>query len=108
MKSILKGFESNGFVLVAKFGYGLLDNTKNALKSAPMEYKYTLSILLAAMWCVAFGIYTAELLFIGYNIIGHFLLITCVFITWGVFKFQKKSANPAPPNKVRWDLSREG
>ena len=97
-----------GWYKLGKIGYGLLDGTKNALKEAPMEYKYTLSMILAAMWCIAFGIYTAELLFIGYNIIGHFLLITCVFITWGVFKFQKKSASPAPPNKVRWDLSREG
>ena len=108
MKSILKGFESNGFVLVSKFGYGLLDNTRNALKNARMEYKFLLSNLLAAMWCVAFGIYTAELLFIGYNIIGHVVLITAVFFTFFVFTTERKRADPAPPNKCRWDLEREG
>ena len=108
MKKILKGFEANGFIALGKFAHGLLDSTKNALKTAPTEYKYTLSILLASMWCVAFGIYTYELVYIGYNIIGHFVLITCVFITWGVFKFQKKPTPPSPPNRVRWDLNREG
>lgn len=97
-----------GWYKLGKIGYGLLDGTKNALKTAPLEYKYTLSILLAAMWCVGFGIYTYELLFIGYNIIGHFVLITCVFITYGVFQYQKKPTPPSPPNKVKWDLSREG
>lgn len=97
-----------GWINLGKFMYGLLDSTQNALKSAPLEYKYTLSIVLASMWCIAFGIYTYELIYIGYNIIGHIALITCVFITWGVFKYQKKPAAPSPPNKVRWDLSREG
>ena len=60
MKSIIRAFEENGWVVLSKFGFGLLDATKNALKFAPMEYKYLLSILLAAMWCIAFGIYTVD------------------------------------------------
>ncbi|NBR74425.1 MAG: hypothetical protein EBT74_00650 [Gammaproteobacteria bacterium] len=48
-----------------------LDPTWNALSSAPGEFKYTMSVVLAGMWCVIFGIYTAELTFIGYNILGH-------------------------------------
>ena len=97
-----------GYVKLGKFAYGLLDSTKNALRTAPIEYKFVLSNTLAAMWCVAFGIYTAELLFIGYNIIGHTVLIAAVFFTWFVFTTEKRKANPAPPNKVQWDLEREG
>ena len=54
-----------GWISLGRFGYTLLDDTKNALKDAPMEYKFLLSNTLAAMWCVTFGVYTAELLFIG-------------------------------------------
>jgi len=97
-----------GWINLGTFAYGLLDGTKNALKTAPMEYKYLVSNLLAAMWCVGFGIYTAELLFIGYNIIGHIALITCVFFTFFVFTLERKTSEPAPPNKVQWDLEREG
>ena len=97
-----------GWINLSKFAYGLLDSTKNALRTAPMEYKFLLSNTLAAMWCVGFGVYTAELLFIGYNIIGHMVLILCVFFTWFVFTAEKKTSDPAPPNRVKWDLSREG
>lgn len=97
-----------GWLKLSKVAYGLLDCTKNALKTAPMEYKFVLSNTLAAMWCIAFGIYTAELLFIGYNIIGHTVLIACVFFTWFVFTTVKRKADPSPPNKVQWDLEREG
>ena len=97
-----------GWIKLGQVGYGLLDSTKNALRTAPIEYKFVLSNTLAAMWCVAFGIYTAELLLIGYNIIGHTVLIACVFFTWFVFTTEKKKAAPAPPNRVQWDLEREG
>ena len=97
-----------GWYKLGKFGYGLLDSTKNGLKNSPMEYKFLASNLLASLWCIAFGIFTAELLFIGYNIIGHICLITMVFFTWFVFNNEKKKADPSPPNKVRWDLTREG
>ena len=96
------------YIKLGKFAYGLLDSTKNALRTAPMEYKFLLSNTLAAMCCIAFGIYTAELLFIGYNIIGHTVLIAAVFFTWFVFTVEKKKADPSPPNKVRWNLEREG
>lgn len=73
------------------FAYGLLDSSRNALKDHPVAYRYTVSILLATMWCVAFGIYTTELMTIGYNIVGHFALITSAFVTWGVFNFATTS-----------------
>lgn len=108
MKSVLKGLEANGWVALSKFGYGLLDGSKNALKHSPMEYRYLLSILLSAMWSIAFGIYTAELLFIGYNILGHFVIITAAFFTFFVFTTEKSRSLKAPPNRVKWDLEREG
>jgi hypothetical protein len=97
-----------GWYKLGKFGYGLLDSTTNALKDSPAEFRFLLSSILATMWCISFGIYTAELLFIGYNIIGHVLLITCVFITWGLFRLMKSNQAKVIPNKVRWDLSHEG
>ena len=47
-----------------------LDPTWNALSSAPGDWKFTMSVILAGMWCLIFGIYTAALAFIGYNILG--------------------------------------
>ena len=86
----------------------ILNPNKNGLRAAPPEYKFMISCVLAAFWCVAFGIYTAELLFIGYSIIGHIILIFMVFVTWTVFKNVRKHSPPSPPNKVQWDLEREG
>ena len=97
-----------GWISLGRFGYTLLDDTKNALKDAPMEYKFLLINTLAAMWCVTFGVYTAELLFIGYNIIGHTLLLVCVFFTWFVLSTSKKKSENRSANMVCWDLEREG
>ena len=97
-----------GYIKLGKFAYGILDATKNGLRGSPMEYKFLASNLLAAMWCIGFGIYTAELLFIGYNIIGHTALITCVFFTFYVFTKEKSRTLAAPPNKVKWNLESEG
>jgi hypothetical protein len=91
-----------------KIAMQILDPAKNALRNSPTESKYLISILLASMWCVAFGIFTYELMSIGYNIIGHIVLITCVFATWGIFKLQKKWQPPTTKNKVVWDLTKEG
>lgn len=108
LKKVFKAFEENGQVALTKFGFGLLDASKNALKFAPMEYKYLLSILLAAMWCIAFGIFTVELVYIGYNIIGHWVIITAVFFTFFVFKTEKARNPKSRKNKVKWDLEKEG
>ena len=86
----------------------ILNPNKNGLRAAPPEYKFMISCVLAAFWCVAFGIYTAELLFIGYSIIGHIVLIFMVFVTWKVFSNVRKHSPPSPPNRVQWDLEKEG
>lgn len=86
----------------------LLNPNRNGLKSSPPEYKFMMSCVLASLWCIAFGIYTTELLFIGYSIIGHIVALLMVFVTWKVFTDARKHSHPSPPNKVKWDLEREG
>ena len=103
-----KEWTMQGWISLGSFAYGLLDGTRNALKEAPMEYKFLSSNTLAAMWCITFGIFTAELVFIGYNIIGHTLLLSCVFFTWFIFGSVKKKSSSSSTNMVRWDLEREG
>jgi Flp pilus assembly protein TadB len=86
----------------------ILNPNKNGLREAPPEFKFMISCVLAAFWCIAFGIYTAELLFIGYSIIGHIILIFMVFVTWKVFSNVRENSEPSPPNKVKWNLESEG
>ena len=97
-----------GYLYTGKFLFGLLNGGKNALKSAPLEFNFLFSCILATMWCVAFGIYTAELLFIGYSTIGHILLLASVFLTWSLFRTMKKKSPPPRKNVVQWDLEKEG
>jgi hypothetical protein len=82
------------FILLFRSGIQLLNPDKNELRHAPVETKYLASILLGTFWCLAFGIFTGELLWIGYNMIGHILLITMVFVTWLVFRHVKKTYVP--------------
>lgn len=63
----------------------LLSVDRNALKNVPAPTKYLAMVLLSCFWCLAFGIYASELYYIGYNMIGHVLLITAVFVTLSVF-----------------------
>ena len=72
-----------------------LDPTWNALSNAPGEWKYTMLSTLAGIRCLIFGIYTAELAFIGYHIVGHIALITGIFVTHRVFR----AAREYSPNK---------
>jgi hypothetical protein len=79
--------------LIALFRAGLqiLDPDRNALKDAPPQIKYITSILLAGFWALAFSLYTGELWYLGYNIIGHVAVVTMAFVTWLVFRhFRQK------------------
>ena len=78
-------------IIISQF----LDPTWNALSNAPGERKYTMLVILAGMWCLIFGVYTAELAFIGYNILGHIALINGIFVTHRVFR----TAREYSPNK---------
>ena len=72
--------------LTGKSFLGLLSVDRNALKRVPDESKYLAMIMLSCFWCLAFGLYMGELFFIGYNMIGHVLLVTMCFMTWWTFR----------------------
>lgn len=72
----------------------LLDPNKNPLRHAPVKAKWLASVLLGSFWALAFSLYIGELWLIGYNIIGHIVLITMVFVTWLTFRHFKKTYAP--------------
>ena len=67
-------------------GRDLLNVNKNALQYVPNPSKCFAMIMLACFWCLAFGIYMGELLFIGYNMIGHVVILSMCFVTRLTFK----------------------
>lgn len=69
----------------------LLNIKTNGLRNVPDPSKYLAMIMLSCFWCLAFGIYIGELMTIGYNMIGHILILTMVFITWWTFRSLRKS-----------------
>ena len=75
------------FILaVCRTFYELLDPNLNALRNAPASIKYGASILLACLWCLAFGLYIGELTYIGYNMFGHIAVVSMAFLTWLVMR----------------------
>lgn len=78
-------------VALFKAALQILDPDRNALKDAPPQIKYITSVFLAAFWALAFSLYTGELWYLGYNIIGHFAVVTMVFVTWLVFKHFRRT-----------------
>ena len=72
----------------------LLNVDRNALKRVPDETKFLAMIMSSCFWCLAFGLYFGELLTIGYNMIGHVLLITMCFVTWWTFRNYRSREAP--------------
>ena len=64
----------------------LLDPNLNPLRHAPALMRYLATILLASLWCLAFGMYFGDIQNIGYNMMGHTAVISMAFVTWVVFK----------------------
>lgn len=91
--------------LIALFRVGLqiLDPDRNALKDAPPQIKYITSVFLAGFWALAFSLYTGELWYLGYNIIGHFAVVTMAFVTWLVFKHFRRTYT----ERTEYDLLRD-
>lgn len=81
----------------------LLDPDRNALKDAPPQIKYITSVFLAAFWALAFSLYTGELYYLGYNVIGHVAVVTMAFATWLVFRHFRKTYT----NRSEYDLLRD-
>jgi len=77
-------------IAVCRTFYELLDPNLNAMRNAPISIKYGASIILACMWCLAFGLYVGELAMIGYNMFGHIAIVSMAFFTWLVMKTMKK------------------
>jgi len=73
-------------IAVCRTFYELLDPNLNALRNAPTSIKYGASILLACLWCLAFGLYVGELAMIGYNMFGHIAIVSMAFLTWLVMR----------------------
>lgn len=72
--------------LIFKAFPNLLHIESNALKNIPDQTKYLAMIMLSCFWCLAFGLFAGELLFIGYNMIGHVAVVTMAFVTWWTFR----------------------
>lgn len=81
----------------------LLDPDRNALRFAPPQIKYGASILLACLWCLAFGVYIGELWSIGYNMLGHIFVVSMVFVTWTVFR----TINRRYPERNEYEILRD-
>ena len=75
---------------IRKSGSDLLNPNVNPLRHMPTHIRYFASILIACFWCLAFGLFFGELLFIGYNMLGHIAIISMVFVTWGAFKTSER------------------
>ena len=82
------------FRAVKQAGWDLLNPDVNPLRHMPVYARYFASILIACFWCLAFGLFFGELLFIGYNMLGHIAIITMVFFTWGAFKTSEHFYGP--------------
>jgi hypothetical protein len=79
-----------GLFKLIKLLWSLVDPAKNALSSAPLEWKYLVTNVLAFLWCLSFGIYVGEYVMIGYSIIGHAALITMCFVTYLTMTYSKR------------------
>lgn len=77
--------------IVFKAFPALLNVDRNALKNVPDPTKYLAMILLSVFWCLAFGLYIGELMYIGYNMLGHIAIVTMVFVTWWTFRSLNKT-----------------
>lgn len=64
----------------------LLDPNLNPLRHAPVNLRYLATILLACLWCLAFGLYFGDSKMIAYNMAGHVAVISMAFFTWAIFK----------------------
>jgi fatty acid desaturase len=82
--------------LLGRSFVNLLNVDRNELKRVPDETKYLAMIMLSCFWSLAFGLYTGELFFIGYSMIGHVLLITMCFVTWWTFRAYRARQAPYP------------
>lgn len=79
------------FKALRQAGYDVVNPNVNPLRHMPSHIKYFASIILACFWCLAFGLFFGELLYIGYNMLGHIAIVSMVFATWAVFRVSERT-----------------
>ena len=84
------------FFIIFRGGWNIVNPNINPLRSAPPHIKYFASILLGCFWSLAFGLYTAQFFFIGFNMIAHIGIISMVFVTWYTFRHFRKAYGSVP------------
>lgn len=72
--------------IVFKAFPGLMNVRTNALANVPDQTKWLAMVMLSSFWALAFTLYVGELMYIGYNILGHIAIVTMVFVTWYTFR----------------------
>lgn len=93
-------------IAVVRAAWRSLDPNVNPLRHAPPEFKYLASILLGCFWSLAFGLWAGELMFIGYNMLGHVAVITMAFVTWRVMRYSEKKYAPRGAGEILRDPAR--
>lgn len=63
-------------------GWTIVNPSLNSMRNAPLYVKYFATVLLALIWCAAFGLYTAQFFYIGLNMAAHVAIISVAFLTW--------------------------
>ncbi|MDR9433014.1 MAG: hypothetical protein RI539_07260 [Spiribacter sp.] len=80
-----------GLFKLLRLLFSLVNPATNALSSAPLEWKYLATNVLAFLWCVSFGVYVGEYVMIGYSIIGHIALISMCFLTYYLMRHSRQN-----------------
>ncbi|MEY4642165.1 MAG: hypothetical protein RLZZ227_2159 [Pseudomonadota bacterium] len=78
--------------------WGVLNPNLNPIRNAPVYIKWLVTTLLACLWSLAFGLYTAQFLYIGLNMLAHMAVISMVFVTWSTFRYFKRAYPDLEPN----------
>ena len=82
------------FYFLYQTARSILDPNINPLRHAPIYVRWMVTIVLFCFWCLAFGLYIGEPLYIAYNMLGHIAIISMAFVTWAVFKQAKRIYGP--------------
>lgn len=67
-------------------GWSIVNPSLNSMRNAPPFVKYFATVLLALIWSVAFGLYTAQFFYIGLNMAAHVAIVSVAFLTWYTLK----------------------
>ena len=64
----------------------VMDNRRNPLRHIHDTYsRFIITMVLAWLWCLTFGLYMGSIYITGLSFIAHFALLFMVFLTAAVF-----------------------